>query len=337
MENFNPQLTTNIAIGITLFAAILWGSWAVLLKYLGDYPVDGFLITQFAFSMLFVWGVGLLADGAHLFWNIRDVYAVSPGRLWVTVACGMLYVIGFRFNFTVYNRIGLSLAQPILLSVSVVFGTLFAALLGGVPQGLSIPRMSIAGGTLVLAIVFSMLAGKLRTDAQLRDGFKSSLRFSMKEMWSALLLLTVGSLFAPTYTIALSYGLRSITQPNGFAVMPFMALLASGAFLGSLLAGGIPLTIGRRWGAFLHAPLYKHFYGITAGLATYGGNIINAFGTASLSSVISWPLGVTYGLWTLLWGLVYGEFRGAGWKSYLLLFTAMALYLVGAYLVALQA
>jgi len=158
----------------------------------------------------------------------------------------------------------------------------------------------------------------------------------MKDLWGALLLLIIGSLFAPTYTVAISYGLRSITQPNGLAVMPFMAVLATGSFLGSLLGGGIPLTFQKRWNSFLGAPLYKHLYGMSAGMASYTGNIMNSFGTASLSSVVSWPLGVTYGLWTLMWGLVYGEFRGAGWKSYVLLFLAMLLYIAGAYLVTMQ-
>jgi hypothetical protein len=136
------------------------------------------------------------------------------------------------------------------------------------------------------------------------------------------------------YTYAISYGLKSVSQPHGMAVMPFMATLVSGAFLGALLSSGLALTIQHQWSAAIHAPFSVHKFGILSGLAHYGGNIIHTFATVVLSSVVSWPLGVTMGLWTQFWGLVYGEFKGSPRKVYLALFSGIGLYLAGAYILA---
>jgi hypothetical protein len=77
-----------------------------------------------------------------------------------------------------------------------------------------------------------------------------------------------------------------------------------------------------------------HRLGIIAGFAHYGGNIIHTFATRNLSAVVSWPLGFTAGLWTSMWGLAYGEFKGSRKSAYVLLAGGMLCYLVGAYLIA---
>lgn len=84
----------------------------------------------------------------------------------------------------------------------------------------------------------------------------------------------------------------------------------------------------------IQTPARIHALGIFSGLFHYGGNIIHAFATAFLSSVISWPLGLTGGLWTQMWGLAYGEFRGATRRAYVALGLSILLYLTGAALVA---
>ena len=86
-------------------------------------------------------------------------------------------------------------------------------------------------------------------------------------------------------------------------------------FLGALLTSGLLLTVRRQWNYVFRASLRIHAFGIISGLFHYGGNIIHTIGTTALSPVISWPLGVTMGLWTQFWGLVYGEFKGASRRA----------------------
>ncbi|MEM6529185.1 MAG: hypothetical protein AAF653_12885, partial [Chloroflexota bacterium] len=132
----------------------------------------------------------------------------------------------------------------------------------------------------------------------------------------------------------LSYGLASSTQAGGLPVLPFMALLATGAFGGALLTCGVNLTRRGQWGLVWAARWNIHRWGVMSGLFHYGGNIIHAFGTAQISAAIAWPLGMTAGLWAQFWGVAYGEMRGAPLRAYIALGTAVSLYLLGAYLIA---
>ena len=77
------------------------------------------------------------------------------------------------------------------------------------------------------------------------------------------------------------------------AVMPFMAVLCSGAFVGSLLICGTILTARKQWGVFFAVGSKIHKLGILSGVAHYGGNIIHTFATRNLSAVVAWPLGLT--------------------------------------------
>lgn len=334
--NFSPDLSTGLAIFLSLFAAFLWGSWFISLKYLGSYPVDGFYMTLFTTSIVFVWIVGFALDGRALLVDLRSVLDSEPSILYVTLLCGVLYVTGIRISLVALQRIGLSLSQPIQASFNILVGTFISGLVGGIPAGVN--TLGIAGACLLLfaAVFLSMQAGQLRSRELNHGTNPGTLHFSTRDLWRSTLLLVLSSALIQAYTFALSYGLRTVSHPRGLAVMPFMVLLASGAFLGALLTSGLALTVRRQWRCVFRAPWRVHVFGIVSGLFHYGGNIIHTLGTTTLSPVISWPLGVTMGLWTQFWGLVYGEFKGASRRAYILLFAGIALYLLGAYLTSIQ-
>ena len=88
--NIAPEFSTGSAISLTLIAAFLWGTWFISIKYLGDYPLDGFYITLFSSSLLIVWSIGLFIDGTALIGNIEQVYQHSPAKILVTIGCGIL-------------------------------------------------------------------------------------------------------------------------------------------------------------------------------------------------------------------------------------------------------
>jgi hypothetical protein len=319
---------------MSLFAAALWGTWFISLKYLKNYPIQAFMMTLFTTSLIFVWGIGFILDGKALIGNIRDVFAISSSYIWITLVCGILYVIGMSLSMTVLKTIGLSLSQPIQSSVNIIAGTLVSGLVGGIPADVSVVRMVVAVAFLMAAVVMSVIAGNLRTKAQKEGLSQSSLIFTKKELWRSLGIIAFSSAFVPSYTLAISYGLKSTTHPVGLAVMPFMVLLASGAFIGAFLANGITLTVRKQWHLIWEAPFSIHKWGIISGLFHFGGNIIHTFATAYLSSVVSWPLGVTSNLWTQVWGFVYGEFKGFPKKVYVALFSGFGFYLIGAFIMA---
>lgn len=331
--NFSPELSSGVAIFMSLLAASMWGSWFISLKYLGKYPLSGFYMTLFTTSLVLVWAVALILDGSALFTNLSDVWNTDSSRILLTLACGVLYVIGMRISLIVLQTIGLSLSQPIQSSINVLVGTAVSALVGGVPKSVSMGWIAVAVLFLLCAVIVSMLAGKWRSQSVISGSNTGGFAYSQKDLWRSLGLLVFSSLFIPAYTFGISYGLKSVSQPNGMAVMPFMTMLCSGAFIGACLTSGLELTIKKQWHLVWQAGFRIHKWGIISGLAHYGGNIIHTFATAFLSSVVSWPLGVTSGLWTQFWGLFYGEFKGSSRRTYIALFAGIGLYLIGAYII----
>ncbi|HZQ07823.1 MAG TPA: hypothetical protein VFD70_14660 [Anaerolineae bacterium] len=330
--NFHPELSTGAAVFLALLAAFMWGTWFISLKYLGEYPLDGYFVTLFFTSFVFVWTVGFLIDRSALLANIRDVLNTDPMRVIATFVCGVIYVTGMRFQITVFSKIGLSLAQPIQSAIATMVSLVITVLVGGLPANVELWRLVLATFILVGAVLVSMQAGRLRTRAQATHP-NAGMRVSMQDMDQSIGLILLASLLSPAYPFALSFGLKSTTQPNGMAVLPFMAMLASGAFTGSLLNSGVQLTRRKEWHRVWSAGFQIHKFGIWSGLFHYGGNIIHTFAASYLSAAIAFPLGITSGLWTQMWGLVYGEFRGSPRSAYFALFVGVALYIFGAYLI----
>jgi hypothetical protein len=334
--NFNPELTSGAAVLLALFAAFMWGTWAVSLKYLGNYPIDGFYVTLFTTSIIFVWTVGLIVDRGALVGNIATVFNTEPLRVVVTFICGILYVLAIRFSLIVMKTIGLTLSQPIssaILNISILFVTIS---IGGMPKGASIPVLVLATLILIAAVMASLLSGHLRSRGS-RAQVRNEYHVSRSVIWRVLGLTTVSSLLLVSYSFAVSFGMASTTQPHGMAVLPFMAVLATGAFVGAMLSSGTLLTIRREWHHVWSAGFDIHKFGVWSGLFHFGGNIIQAFASVALSAAIAFPLGITSGLWTQLWGLRYGEFKGAPPIAYVALFGGIVLYIIGAYLIASMA
>jgi hypothetical protein len=105
--NYDPQLTTGLAVFMAIFATFLWGSWFISLKFIKDYPLDGFYITLFITSFILVWAAGFIIDGPALLGNIREVYATDPSRVLVSLACGL----GCRHAST-YNANDRPVSEP---------------------------------------------------------------------------------------------------------------------------------------------------------------------------------------------------------------------------------
>lgn len=332
--NFDPNLSNIIAVSLGLIAAAMWGSWFIVLKHLDGYPLEAFYLTLFVSSMAIVWGLGLLLDGVSLWGNIRSVWQLDPSRIMVTFVCGVLYVIGIQLTLYVMQVLGLAISQPIYASINVIAGTALSALIGGIPIGLTVGRIILSVSFLLAAVVLSMVAGRIRNTYQQKARIMTGLSNDSREITKAVLMLVLSSLLVPAYTIGISYGLKSVTQPTGLAPLPFMAILCTGAFIGALSVSGSILTIRKQWPVFLKHGFRTHRLGVIASFAHYGGNIMHTYATRNLSAVVSWPLGFTAGLWTTLWGLAYGEFKGSPRHAYVLLVMSMLCYMIGAILIA---
>lgn len=322
------SISTPLAIAFALMAAFFWGSWAIVLKHTRQVPMEAFYLIMFTSSMIFIWVAGFSLEGASLLPGITEVWRKEPLRIVMSFVSGFVYIWTNLMSLKVMQRVGLSLSQPVNSSISLIVGTGVSYLIGGIPSGTKVWRLILSAVFLVTAIFLTSFAGEARSKKQkLKPGQE---KMSLRLFAMAL----IGALTGVIYSTAISFGLKSISQPHGLSVMGFLVVLLSGAWVGAMFLCVIPLTRKKEWGLF--RALKPSFYLMIAAASSlhYLGNILNGMATKALSSAISWPLSMTAGLWTQFWGMVYGEFNDAPKKAYWLLGSGVACYLIGAFVLS---
>jgi len=326
--NFDPQLSTGTAVIVALLASFFWGSWAIVLKYTTKLPVEIFYLVLLSAAFVFIWVLGFSLDGPALLANIREIYTSHPSRVILPFLGGVLYVFSNLLSIRVMQMVGLALAQPISSSVSLILGTSVSYLIGGIPEGITLERIIIAGLFLIGAIFFSFLAGNSRPEGSEEGSGKG--KITTQVFFFAVISAMTGII----YSLAISYGLKTATQPIGMAVLPYLCVYLSGAFVGAVLLCGYLIQKNKEWGTLKTLKPKLIFFISLSSLTHYGGNVLHAFATRHLSSVLSWPLGMTASLWTQLWGLAYGEFKGAPKKAYVFLAAGFLSYIAGAFIIS---
>ncbi|HBY99300.1 MAG: hypothetical protein M5U01_11800 [Ardenticatenaceae bacterium] len=311
------------AISAVLAASLLWGSWAIALKHLDGYPVDAFFLDLYTSAVVLVAGVSVAVHGASLPAEIAAKLAARPEIVLTPLVGGLLYVVGMRIWLYLIERVGLVLASPIYSSVAIIVGTLLSARLGGLPLGASLLTILIGCFILIGAVVACVWAGHLR------DIGRGTLASGRLRAWQVIALSLVGALLGVSYPVALSVGLAGPRRPEGLPVLPYMLVLAAGAWAGAMVNAALMLPRGGGWHRWRRAEPRYRVMGVGAAVAHYGGNIINAVAVPILSTAIAWPMGQIYTLWGYLWGIAYGEFRGATRFAYGALFTGVGLFILG--------
>jgi hypothetical protein len=318
------------AVFMVLLASSLWGTWAIALKHLHTFPLDAFVLTLFLWSFLFVWAVALIGTNAGVLSELPRTAQEHRAVIISTLIGGVIYQWGMRIWLLVIHMRGLIFTTSITASISLIIGTLFSALAGGLPRGASAPLLALGTVVLLLAIMTVTAATALREAALAAAGPRpGSTPGTRLPLWLAILLCVANGLFTAAYPAALALGLQSQLRPNGLTVPAYMAVLASGAAAGAALTSGLWLTRQRRWSCVLHAPRRYIVYGMLAGFAHYGGNIINAFAVPVLSPTIAWPMGTTSSLWGVAWGYVYREYSGVPRRVYWMQAAGIALFIAG--------
>lgn len=326
-------MTQEVAILGGLFNAFLWGSWTVLIKKLGNYPMDAFFLGIYISAFVFVWTFVLVALGEALFQELAQVWREKPAIIIAALLAGGIFVSGVRITLTVFAAVGLSVTAPIQTFMSLILGTSLAALAGGTPAAL-VPLDLTVACLLLFAAAMVTVRARIVRDRSLFEAAPSQLRDAAGETSKRLIaknmaLVGLASAIITAYPLGLAYSLRTPSNDDGLTPLACMAVFVTGSLAGALLTSGAALTIRRQWSQLLRAGWAKHRYSLIAALAHYGGNIINAYATGALTAAVSWPIGTTSQLWTYLWGLATGEFKGAPRRSFLLLAAGGALYLAG--------
>jgi len=322
------DISYGLAISMVLVASFMWGSWMQVVKHLDDYPFDAFVLNVFIVSVVFVWSVMLAVYGVEGWQTIVGTAQQNPAAVWVTLACGFLYVMGMSINLSVMAKAGLVLSTSVSSSTSIIIGTLVSIVVGGLAPGVSLPLLVVGGVVLLLAVIVCVRSIQVR-DKDLSESPVAGGRDESMPVLKAVGWALVAALFVPAYPLAMSVGLRSPFHPDALPSLCFMAVLSLGAFLGVLATSGVRLVRRGQLKLWAKTPVkYWALAGVSA-ICHYGGNMINSLASPVIGVAIAWPMGTSYNMWTYIWGLAYGEFRGASRKAYALLFTGIGLFVSG--------
>ena len=206
-------MTQEVAILGGLFNAFLWGSWAVVVKKLGNYPLDAFFLGLYIVSFAFVWILALVALGEELFREIAQVWRERPAVIIIALIAGGAFVIGVRITLTVFTSVGLSVTAPIQTFMSLILGTSLAALVGGTPVALASLDLMVAC-LLLFAAAMATVWARIVRDRSLFEAAASQLRDAVGETSKRLIAKNVvfvglASAIITAYPLGLSYSLRA--------------------------------------------------------------------------------------------------------------------------------
>ena len=326
-------LTTQAAITGIIFVTFLWGSWFQTVKHLGSFPVHAFISIMYGISVIIVWlAIGILGRQMvpqGVFHELKS----SPWLALAILGCGIVFGIAMQLHLTVVKRIGLILSTSVSATCAILGGTIVSVLFAGIPEGVSVVTLFAASILLILATITCQYAGVRRDKEKHREEEQSSSRLQ-----DILLLAFINLILMSSYPLANSIGLRSALNPDGFSSLTCMGMLVLGACAGSSL---FTLMLYSREGKSIftgsETPLLKLlFLAFVAAFCHFGGNVLHAIFAPVVSVAIATVIGNSYHYWSYIWGLAYGEFKGAGLKTYGILLTGILLFAAGVVLLSIN-
>lgn len=331
------DLSQTGAVLILLLVTFLWGSWFQAVKHTGDYPIYIFLNWVFFFSVFVVWISIFLFEDIMVPDGVFYEISSDIPRAAIVFLCGCIYAVGMQIQLSAVSRVGLILSSSITSTCSILSGVIVSAILGGVPEGASIAMIMLAAVFLIAGTIVCQISGKMR-DTDTRKNENTDVKSKVTVM-DVLKLVFVSAVMQPFFSIASSIGLKTDLRPDGFSSFACMGILCLGAFAGTAVFSVIMITRAHMWDKILHPTVkMSRIIGmaILSAFCHFGGNLLNAVASPVVSVVIATGIGYSYGIWSYLWGIVYGEFKGAKRKTLLVLGCGILLFVVGIVLLTLN-
>ena len=320
-------MSTQMAIAGIIFVTFLWGSWFQTVKHIESFPVHAFISMMYGISVVIVWlsigltGRSMIPEG--VFHEIKNNVSLTVSVL----VCGLVFGIAMQLHLTVVKRIGLILSTSVSATCAILGGTIVSAIFAGVPEGVSVSILFIASVLLILATITCQYAGICR------DREKQKNEKEKSRMHDVLLLAFINLILMSSYPLANSIGLRSELNPEGVSALTNMGILVAGACLGSSFFTFLSFSRKKpERGSISMRKLF--FLAAAAAFCHFGGNVLHAVFAPVVSVAVATVLGNSYHCWSYIWGILYGEFKGAGRRSYLFLLTGILLFVAGVVLLS---
>ena len=323
------ELQNSTAIGLTILCSFMWGSWFQTVKRLKGYPLSAYMLWIYSFSFIVVWAsIWLLSDKA-LSAPIGEQIAANPNRVSIAFVCGAMAAIGMQNKMWVVRKLGMILASSISSTFSILLGTMYSILLGGIAECTNLTLVIFATLVLLGATLVCQCSSHMRDRDLVGGDHKKAAQMEKGETKVVILAIMNIAFLASAYPVGLSIVTRTVSNPNGVDALVGIGAMCAGAFIGTAIYSGIKLVKAHQVDLFFHPSKEILFMAFLSSIGHYGGNVINALVSPQLSVAISWPMSNSFSMWSYSWGLVYGEYKGAYKKTYVVLFLGIVLSIVG--------
>lgn len=327
-------MSQGIAISFILFASFMWGSWLQFVKFIKKWTINEFMIIIYSFSLIFTWVILGLGNGTEAYADLFVYLAENPKLLLYPLVGGFLYTSGMWFNLSAVNIAGLTLTFIIFSAVSTIFGTLLSFLGGGLPPGTSIIPVFFGALLMVGAVGLSSKAGNLHDKKKNEFRSEDEIELNKAKIIKVITYAVISGLLASAFPYFMTLSLKSSYKSVGLDAYQYMALLSVGSMLAISVLCIRPLVKSGQIEKITKVPIKYFGMAVLSGVAHYGGNIMHALAAPTVGLAISWPLSQTMAFWGIFWGLIHGEFKGASRKVYLLIFSAIGLFVIGIYILS---
>ena len=316
--------TFAVALLMTIFSTICWGSFANTFKgtknyrfelYYWDYGLGIFLI-----SLLLAFTMGSHAGGPTAF--LANLHSADHDNLLYAALGGFIFNIANVLLIAGIEIVGLSVAFPVAIGIALVEGVVMSYALQ--PRG----NPLLLGLGVLMALIAVVLVGK-SYGAMLPEGSTVSRRGMVVCVVSGLLM----GIFAPFVTRAMTHG-HTLTP---YTTAVFLTL---GAFLCCFVFNTILMRkpiVGSPVAAadYLRAPASYHALGLLGGAIWGLGTVFNFVAASLVGVAISYAIGQASPMVACLWGVfVWKEFRGANRRARLYLAAMFAAYILALALIA---
>lgn len=327
------ELTIAQAILATLFASFLFAFWYQSLNHLGEFPLAGFIFWLYVGSYITVWVAVLLLGKTDLPNGILFELDGKIGMALIVIGGGICMTSGLIMSLVHMKANGMIANQAIAGSIGSILNLVVTFVVGGLTPGLSLPLVILAAVIILIASFVIQHSTILKYREQGIDITSRDVDDDEDKPDSVIkqnLMLLISNVLTIGYSLAYMLGTRSVNNPEGFHPLLATLLLATGSLIAAVSYSFVSLSRSRQLRMIFSPKYIKQIsMGLGAGLCHYGGTVLQIYSLPVLSAPVSALLVRTSSVWTFIWGIVYGEYKGAKRKVKQWLFWGILLYIVG--------
>jgi len=304
----------NTWLGFSIFGYLVF-PWVVALLTVPHLPEVFVNTSRATLAWTFLWGLG---------WGLG----------------GLLFSLGV-------NYVGLALGFAIVIGLTAAVGTLIPLVLVSHVDLASAQGTFVVSGTVValLGIALCSWAGKLRENESVNNQ-ETSDGAPRRSFGLGMLLCVLSGLLCPCGNLGFAFGLevralatRWGTTPQ-YSSIPLWAFLTFPPFICNAAVCVYLLLRKRSLPRFLlHGTRRNFLLAASMGAMWLGGMILYGMGASMLGAIgssIGWAIAMSLMVLVAnLWGLLAGEWRGAGWRPLRMMSTGLVILVAAMFMVGL--